>query len=138
LARLKWVHFFGSRAKIQRYEETIRELEKELAEKERLIAEREKRIKEQEEESQKLKGTQKKLQEIVFKPEERQEEERKRGAKAGHAAFFRRTPKTEDVTARKEVRLQHCPNCWRELGAPYGWRSHTSILWKMSMASADT
>lgn len=116
-----------SRAKIQRYEETIRELEKELVEKERLIAEREKRIKELEEENQKLKGTQKKLREIVFKSEEKQEEEDKRGAKSGHRGFFRRKPKPEDVTARRKVQLQHCPDCQGELGAPYGWRNRTSI-----------
>ncbi len=116
-----------SRAKIQRYEETIRELEKELAEKERLIAEREKRIKELEEENQRLKGTQKKLQEIVFKPEEKQEEGNKRGAKDGHRGFFRRKPTPEDITERKQVRLPCCPECQGELGAPYGWRSRTSI-----------
>jgi transposase len=116
-----------SRAKMQRYEETIRELEKEVAEKERLIAEREKRIKELEEENQKLKGTQKKLREIVFKPEEQQEEEHKRGAKDGHRAFFRRMPKPEDVTERKKVQLHQCPDCQWKLDAPYGWRSRTSI-----------
>lgn len=115
------------RAKIQQYEETIRELEKELAEKERLIAEREKRIKELEEEVGKLKGTQKKLREIVFKPEEKQEEENKRGAKDGHRSFFRRKPKPEDITERKKVELQQCPECQQELGAPYGWRRRTSI-----------
>ena len=116
-----------SRAKIQRYEETIRELEKELAEKERLIAEREKRIKELEDENKRLKGTQKKLREIVFKSEERQAEESKRGAKDGHRGFFRKKPKPEDVTTRKNVQLQHCPDCQGKLGAPYGWRSRTSI-----------
>lgn len=116
-----------SRAKILRYEETIRELEKELAEKERLIAEREKRIKELEEENQKLKGTQKKLREIVFRPAETQEEKNKRGAKSGHRGFFRRKPKPEEITARKKVQLQHCPECQEQLGAPYGWRSRTSI-----------
>lgn len=116
-----------SRAKIQRYEETIRGLEKELAEKERLIAEREKRIKELEEENQKLKGTSKKLREIVFKSEEKQEEENKRGAKEGHRGFFRRKPKPEDITEKKKVQLHHCPDCQEELGAPYGFRSRTSI-----------
>jgi transposase len=116
-----------SRAKIQCYEETIRELEKELAEKERLIAEREKRIRELEEENQKLKGIQKKLREIVFKPEEKQGEGNKRGAKHGHCGFFRSSPKPEDITEKKTARLQHCPHCQRELGAPYGWRSRTSI-----------
>jgi hypothetical protein len=116
-----------SRAKIQRYEETIRELEKELAEKERLIAEREKRIKELEEEVGKLKGTQKKLREIVFKPEEKQEEKEGRGAKDGHRGFFRRKPRPEDITNRKKVQLRHCPECQGELGTPYGWRSRTSI-----------
>jgi len=116
-----------SRVKIQRYEETIRELEKELAEKERLIAEREKRIKELEDENQRLKGTQKKLREIVFKPEEQQEEENRRGAKDGHRGFFRRKPRSEDITERKTVRLHHCPQCQGDLGAPHGWRSRTSI-----------
>lgn len=116
-----------SRAKVQRYEETIRELEKELAEKERLIAQREKRIKELEDENQRLKGIQKKLREIVFKPEEKQEEEGKRGAKDGHRGFFRRKPKPENITSRRKMQLQHCPDCQGKLGAPYGWRSRTSI-----------
>lgn len=116
-----------ARAKIQQYEETIRGLEKELVEKERLIAEREKRIKELEEENQKLKGTRKKLREIVFKPEEKQEGEDKRGAKNGHRGFFRRKPKPEDITEKKKIQLQQCPDCHAELGTPYGWRSRTSI-----------
>lgn len=111
----------------KQYKLREREFQKELAEKDRIIAEREKRIKELEEENQKLKGTQKKLREIVFKPEEKQDEEDKRGAKDGHCGFFRRKPKPEDVTARKKVQIEHCPNCQEELGVPYGWRSRTSI-----------
>lgn len=116
-----------SRAKIQQFKQKIKELEDEVAEKDRLIAEREKRIKELEEEVGKLKGTSKKLREIVFKPEEKQEEENKRGAKDGHRGFFRRKPQPEDITEKKTVRLHDCPNCQAELGAPYGWRSRTSI-----------
>lgn len=116
-----------SRAQLRQYEDEILDLEQQLEEKERLIAEREKRIKELEEENQKLKGTQKKLREIMFKPEEKQEEENKRGAKEGHVAFFRRKPKPEDITEKKKVQLHHCPECQGELGTPYGWRSRTSI-----------
>lgn len=111
----------------RQYKLREREFQKELAEKDRIIAEREKRIKELEEENQKLKGTQKKLREIVFKPEMKQEEENKRGAKDGHRGFFRRKPKPEDITEKKTVRLHDCPNCQAELGAPYGFRSRTSI-----------
>lgn len=111
----------------KQYKLREREFQKELAEKDRIIAEREKRIKELEEENQKLKGTQKKLRAIVFKPEEKQEEEDKRGAKDGHCGFFRRKPKPEDITEKKKVHLQQCPECQEELGAPYGWRSRTSI-----------
>jgi transposase len=113
--------------KIQELEDVVEGLEDVVAEKDRLIAEREKRIKELEEEVGKLKGTQKKLREMVFKPEETQEEENKRGAKDGHRAFFRRKPKPEDITEKKKVRLQHCPECQGKLGAPYGWRSRISI-----------
>lgn len=116
-----------SRAKIRQFKEKIKELEDEVAEKNRLIAEWEKRIKELEEENQKLKGTQKKLRDIVFKPEEKQEEEDKRGAKKGHRGFFRTKPKPEDITERKKVQLEHCPDCQAKLGTPYGWRSRTSI-----------
>lgn len=116
-----------SRAKIQQFQEKIKELEAEVAEKDRLIAERERRIRELEEEVGTLKGIGKKLREIVFKSEEKQEEENKRGAKDGHRGFFRRKPKPEDVTERKTVRLHHCPHCREELGAPYGWRRRTSI-----------
>ena len=128
---IDWYHWRKeiprSRAKIQQYEETIRELEKELAEKERLIAQREKRIKELEEEVGKLKGAQKKLRGIVFKPDERQEEENKRGAKDGHHGFFRRKPKPEDVTERKKAQLQRCSHCRDELGTPHGRRSRISV-----------
>lgn len=134
IRRLRMVDWYNwrkeiprSRAKIQQYEETIRELEKELAEKEQLIAQREKRIRELEEEVGKLKGTQKKLREIVFKPEEKQEERHRRGAKDGHRGFFRRKPKPEDITEKKKVQLRHCPECQEELGAPYGFRTRTSI-----------
>lgn len=116
-----------SRTKILKYKKKIKELEEELQRERELVAEREKRIKELEEENQRLKGTQKKLREIVFKPEEKQEEEGKRGAKVGHKAFFRRKPKPEDVTAKKKVRLHHCPHCREQLGAPSGWRERYSI-----------
>ena len=80
-----------------------------------------------EEEVRKLKGTGKKLKEMIFKPAEKQEEEDQRGAKEGHTAFFRRKPRQEDVTARKKVRLSHCPDCQGALGAPHGFRSRYSI-----------
>ena len=111
----------------RQYKLREREFQKELAEKDRIIAEREKRIKELEEENQKLKGTRKKLREIVFKPEEKQEEEGKRGAKDGHRGFFRRKPAPEEITDRKKVRQHCCPECQGKLGTPYGWRSRTSI-----------
>jgi transposase len=116
-----------SRIKLRQYEDEIRGLKDVVTEKDHIIAEREKRIKELEEENNKLKGTQKKLQEIIFKPEEKQKEEKKRGAKKGHTAFFRRKPAPEDVTARKKVTLLHCPDCQGILGAPHSWRSRYSI-----------
>lgn len=116
-----------SRAKIRQFKQKIKELEDVVAEKDRLIAEREKRIKDLEEENQKLKGTQKKLRGIVFKPEVKEGEKEGRGAKDGHQSFFRRKPKSEDVTKKKKVQIEHCPKCQGKLGAPCGWRSRYSI-----------
>lgn len=116
-----------SRLQIRQYEEEIFDLEQSVTARDLIIAEREKRIKELEEEVGKLKGTQKKLQEMIFKPENKQKAKKGRGAKKGHRGFFRRKPKPEDVTERKKVELHHCPECQEKLGALYGWRSRTSI-----------
>jgi len=105
----------------------LEEMEERMTEKDHIIALRDARIVELEEEVRRLKGTGKKLKEIVFKAEEQQEEEEKRGAKEGHQAFFRRKPDPKDITSRKKVRLKHCTHCQRELGAPHSWRERYSI-----------
>ena len=89
----------------------IQQLEEDSLEKDRIIAIQSKRIEELEEENRKLKGTGKKLREIIFKGDKGSDEESKRGAVSGHKAFFRNKPKPEDVTEEKAVLLEKCPNC---------------------------
>lgn len=116
-----------SRTKIQEFKKKIKELEDELSEEKHRVAEREKRIKELEEEVKKLKGTRSKLQKIVFKDEEKQKGENRRGAKNGHRSSVRRKPKQEDITKHENIELHHCPDCKVELGSPYAWRSRFCI-----------
>jgi len=89
----------------------IRVLQEKIRESDKMIAAQAKRIEELEEENRKLKGTGKKLKEIIFKEDKSSEEDSKRGATAGHKAFFRNKPRPEDVTEEKDVLLERCPNC---------------------------
>lgn len=87
----------------------IEQLEEEVLEGKRVIALQAKRIEELEEENRKLKGTGKKLKEIIFKEDKSSEGENKRGAVSGHTAFFRNKPK--EITEEKDVLLEKCPTC---------------------------
>lgn len=90
----------------------INKLEEAIFEKDKVIALQTKRIEELEEENRKLKGTGKKLREIIFKEDKNSDnEEGKRGAVSGHRAFFRNKPKPEEITEEKDVLLKNCPNC---------------------------
>lgn len=89
----------------------IQKLEEAVSEKDRIIALQAKRIEELEEENRKLKGTGKKLKEMIFKEDKSSSGENKRGAISGHAAFFRNKPRPEEITEEKDVLLQKCPSC---------------------------
>jgi hypothetical protein len=105
----------------------IDSLEKLVQEKDRIILLRDERIEELEEEVRKLKGTGKKLKEILFKPEEKKEGVDKRGAKKGHQSFFRRKPTPEEITEHKKVTLSCCPDCKETLRSPHSFRNRYSI-----------
>lgn len=100
-------------------------LEASLAERDVLILQMQETIKTLQEEVQKLKGTGRKLKNILFREGKKAEggHDSKRGAKDGHGAAFRRRPSDAEVTATTEVRLTQCPHCATPLDPdrPQGW-----------------
>lgn len=129
LATQYWHQIKDLEKKLNQALDRIGELENVVREQAKIITIREERIEELEEEVRKLKGTGKKLKNIVFKPEDKnvENDDNKRGGKKGHRGFFRRTPKQKDITKRKKVKMNKCSKCDCKLGAPHSWRRRYSI-----------
>lgn len=103
-----------------------KKLEKLVKEQAKIIAMQAKRIEELEEENRRLKGEGKKLKGIVFKENTKKQWVKKRGAKKGHSASFRRKPRVDEITETKVCMLSHCPKCDGELSGIKGWTERYS------------
>lgn len=101
-------------------------LESENMRKDKIIALQEVRIKELEEENRRLNGTGKKLKQMIFRGNTKQEGESERGAKPEHRASFRKRPKENEINREVDVLLEKCLSCEGKLVSPYSWHERYS------------